>query len=315
MQSRAGAATTHAWASSCSTSKRSVPSTKASAARPVTVCSSKSRASCARPCVPRTLSPMCTATASRSRSRACSSARTLNAHAKPYSAYSPSLSRSTTRKSNSRRASAAHCSPATARTPRRCCAQQSNNSRSDASASAPPRSRPDAPPHGRPDHEIIRVCHPTSPPRLMSVPLPDFSTGRVVVVGDVMLDRYWHGSTNRISPEAPVPIVRVEQDEFRAGGAGNVAINVASLGARADIVGLIGHDEAGMLLRHRLEDAGVACRLIEAPHHPTITKLRIISRHQQLIRLDFEESFAVLESAGIEAECEAALPGAGALVL
>ncbi|AUN95678.1 D-glycero-beta-D-manno-heptose-7-phosphate kinase [Pseudazoarcus pumilus] len=149
----------------------------------------------------------------------------------------------------------------------------------------------------------------------MSVPLPDFSTGRVVVVGDVMLDRYWHGSTNRISPEAPVPIVRVEQDEFRAGGAGNVAINVASLGARADIVGLIGHDEAGTLLRHRLEDAGVACRLIEAPHHPTITKLRIISRHQQLIRLDFEESFAVLESAGIEAECDAALPGAGALVL
>ncbi|MBA4742315.1 MAG: D-glycero-beta-D-manno-heptose-7-phosphate kinase [Azoarcus sp.] len=149
----------------------------------------------------------------------------------------------------------------------------------------------------------------------MSVPLPDFSTGRVVVVGDVMLDRYWHGSTNRISPEAPVPIVRVEQDEFRAGGAGNVAINVASLGARADIVGLIGRDEAGTLLRHRLEDAGVGCHLIEAPQHPTITKLRIISRHQQLIRLDFEESFAVLDSAGIEAEFGTSLPGAGAVVL
>jgi rfaE bifunctional protein kinase chain/domain len=149
----------------------------------------------------------------------------------------------------------------------------------------------------------------------MSVPLPDFSAGRVVVVGDVMLDRYWHGSTNRISPEAPVPIVKVEQDEFRAGGAGNVAINIASLGGRSDIVGLLGRDEAGKLLRHRLADQGVHCRLIEAPHHPTITKLRIISRHQQLIRLDFEESFAVLESAGIEGEFEAALPGAGAIVL
>jgi D-beta-D-heptose 7-phosphate kinase/D-beta-D-heptose 1-phosphate adenosyltransferase len=149
----------------------------------------------------------------------------------------------------------------------------------------------------------------------MSVPLPDFTAGRVVVVGDVMLDRYWHGSTHRISPEAPVPIVRVEQDEFRAGGAGNVAINVASLGGRADIVGLVGRDEAGTLLRHRLEDAGVTCRLIDALHHPTITKLRIVSRHQQLIRLDFEENFAVLESAGVEAALAAALPDAGAVVL
>lgn len=145
--------------------------------------------------------------------------------------------------------------------------------------------------------------------------LPDFSNGRVLVVGDVMLDRYWHGSTNRISPEAPVPIVKVEGDEFRAGGAGNVALNAASLGARVDLVGLVGHDEAATLLRNRLEAGGVGCHLLEAPQHPTITKLRIISRHQQLIRLDFEESFAVLESAGIESACESALPGTGALVL
>ncbi len=149
----------------------------------------------------------------------------------------------------------------------------------------------------------------------MPLSLPDFSAGRLVVVGDVMLDRYWHGSTTRISPEAPVPVVKVEGDEFRAGGAGNVALNAAALGVGAELVGLVGRDEAAGLLRSRLEAGGVACRLLEAPDHPTITKLRIISRHQQLIRLDFEDSFAVLESAGIERAFEAALPAAGAVVL
>lgn len=145
--------------------------------------------------------------------------------------------------------------------------------------------------------------------------LPDFSAGHLLVIGDVMLDRYWHGSTTRISPEAPVPVVKVEQDEFRAGGAGNVALNAASLGASAELVGLVGRDEPARLLRERLASGGVACRLLEAPEHPTITKLRIISRHQQLIRLDFEDNFAVLESAGIEQAFEAALPGKGAVVL
>ncbi|THF63151.1 D-glycero-beta-D-manno-heptose-7-phosphate kinase [Pseudothauera nasutitermitis] len=149
----------------------------------------------------------------------------------------------------------------------------------------------------------------------MLPPLPDFSAGRVVVVGDVMLDRYWHGATHRISPEAPVPVVKVENDEFRAGGAGNVALNAASLGGRAALVGLVGRDEAARLLRERLEAGGVSCRLLEAPQHPTITKLRVISRHQQLIRLDFEDSFAVLESAGIEQAFEAALPDCGAVIL
>ncbi|MDT3670423.1 MAG: D-glycero-beta-D-manno-heptose-7-phosphate kinase [Aromatoleum sp.] len=145
--------------------------------------------------------------------------------------------------------------------------------------------------------------------------LPDFSNGRVLVVGDVMLDRYWHGSTTRISPEAPVPVVKVEADEFRAGGAGNVALNIASLGANAQLVALVGRDEAARLLRERLEGGGVVCRLLEAPQHPTITKLRVISRHQQLIRLDFEDSFAVLESAGIEEAFRNAVTGSGAIVL
>ena len=150
---------------------------------------------------------------------------------------------------------------------------------------------------------------------MMLPPLPDFSAGRVLVVGDVMLDRYWHGSTTRISPEAPVPVVKVEGDEVRAGGAGNVALNAASLGCAAELVGLVGRDDAARLLREQLEAGGVACRLLEAPQHPTITKLRIISRHQQLIRLDFEDSFAVLESAGIEEAFEHAITTGGAVVL
>lgn len=145
--------------------------------------------------------------------------------------------------------------------------------------------------------------------------MPDFSAGHVVVVGDVMLDRYWHGSTNRISPEAPVPIVKVERDEFRAGGAGNVALNIASLGGKPELVGLIGRDDAGALLRERLETSGVQCQLIESAHLPTITKLRIISRHQQLIRLDFEENFAVLEPAGIHATFSSALSKARAAIV
>ncbi len=149
----------------------------------------------------------------------------------------------------------------------------------------------------------------------MPFALPDFSAGRLVVAGDAMLDRYWHGSTTRISPEAPVPVVKVEGDEFRAGGAGNVALNATALGAQTALVALVGRDEAAGLLRERLEAGHVVCHLLEAPQHPTITKLRIISRHQQLIRLDFEDNFAVLESAGIEQAFEAALPGAGAAIL
>ncbi len=112
-----------------------------------------------------------------------------------------------------------------------------------------------------------------------------------------------------------MPVVKVEGDEFRAGGAGNVALNATALGAQVGLVALVGRDEAAGLLRERLIAGGVACHLLEAPQHPTITKLRIISRHQQLIRLDFEDNFAVLDSAGIEQAFEAALPGMGAAIL
>lgn len=125
----------------------------------------------------------------------------------------------------------------------------------------------------------------------MKLSMPRFDAAPVLVVGDVMLDRYWHGPTHRISPEAPVPVVKVDQIEDRPGGAGNVALNIAALGAPAWLVGVTGDDEAALSLRQRLTAAGVYCDFQAHPERPTITKLRIISRHQQLIRLDFEEPF------------------------
>src|SRR6187549_483150 len=107
----------------------------------------------------------------------------------------------------------------------------------------------------------------------MTLAIPDFKGRRVLVAGDVMLDRYWFGPASRISPEAPVPVVRVEQIEERPGGAANVAVNLASLGI------------ATTLLTAR----GVSCRLLHADALRTITKLRVLSRNQQLIRLDVEE--------------------------
>ena len=126
----------------------------------------------------------------------------------------------------------------------------------------------------------------------MKLTMPRFDSAPVLIVGDVMLDRYWHGPTHRISPEAPVPVVKVEQIEDRPGGAGNVALNIAALGAPAWLVGVTGEDEAALSLRQRLNAAGVYCDFQTHADRPTITKLRVMSRHQQLIRLDFEEPFA-----------------------
>ena len=122
----------------------------------------------------------------------------------------------------------------------------------------------------------------------MHIQIPNFDPTRILVIGDVMLDRYWHGLTARISPEAPVPVVRIEQREDRPGGAGNVALNIAALGGRVTLIGVIGDDEAGRILSTRLESAGIDSRLRTVPGYTTVTKLRVLSRHQQLIRLDFE---------------------------
>ncbi len=122
--------------------------------------------------------------------------------------------------------------------------------------------------------------------------IPEFSNIRVLVVGDVMLDRYWHGATSRISPEAPVPVVHVNGMEERPGGAANVALNIAALGAKVSLLGVVGDDEPGKTLHKSLSASGVECEFLTTAGLPTVTKLRVLSRHQQLIRLDFEENIS-----------------------
>lgn len=120
----------------------------------------------------------------------------------------------------------------------------------------------------------------------MKLSMPRYDQAAVLVVGDsVMLDRYWHGGTSRISPEAPVPVVKVEQIEDRPGGAANVALNIAALGAPAVLVGVTGADEAAHSLRDSLAAAGVQAHFQQIAAQPTIVKLRVLSRHQQLLRM------------------------------
>jgi len=129
----------------------------------------------------------------------------------------------------------------------------------------------------------------------MKIHIPPFDQARVLVAGDVMLDRYWHGATSRISPEAPVPVVHVGQTEERAGGAANVALNIAALGAQIRLLGVTGDDEPAGLLETLLSGAGIDCHFQKIADTPTVTKLRVISRHQQLIRLDFEDGFDAID--------------------
>ena len=117
--------------------------------------------------------------------------------------------------------------------------------------------------------------------------VPD-RTAQVLVVGDVILDRYVYGETTRISPEAPVPVVLVQNTEDRPGGAGNVALNIASLGIKVSLLGLTGQDSAADTLERLLSDASVICKFVKQSDFPTITKLRVLSQHQQLLRLDYE---------------------------
>lgn len=130
----------------------------------------------------------------------------------------------------------------------------------------------------------------------MKLDLTALEHARVLVVGDVMLDRYWHGGTSRISPEAPVPVVRVEDAEDRPGGAANVALNITSLGGHAGLAGLVGDDSNADLLNTCLEDAGVSTYFQRSADIPTITKLRVMSRNQQLIRLDFEQELGEVDT-------------------
>jgi D-beta-D-heptose 7-phosphate kinase / D-beta-D-heptose 1-phosphate adenosyltransferase len=150
---------------------------------------------------------------------------------------------------------------------------------------------------------------------MMKVTLPDFEKARVLVVGDVMLDRYWSGPTGRISPEAPVPVVKVEHNEERPGGAANVALNVAALGAHSILLGLTGQDEAATVLADKLTSVGVESDFVRLAEFPTITKLRILSRNQQLLRLDFEEGFHGVDPSPLLTRTQAALSRVDVLIL
>lgn len=149
----------------------------------------------------------------------------------------------------------------------------------------------------------------------MKLEPPRFDKAQVLVVGDLMLDRYWYGGTSRISPEAPVPVVKVGQSEDRIGGAGNVALNITSLGAGASLVASVGRDEAAQALRQRLLAAGIHCDFQVSEGRPTVTKLRIISRSQQLLRLDFEEPFVDADVDQLTAKSEPLLAGVKSVVL
>ena len=144
---------------------------------------------------------------------------------------------------------------------------------------------------------------------------PQFNNAKVLVLGDVMLDRYWFGSTNRISPEAPVPVVKVQENEDRAGGAANVAMNIASLNVPVTLHGLVGNDDAGRALDKLLSEHRIQNQCVAVDSHPTITKLRILSRHQQLLRLDFEEGFHNLDCHELLAKLATEITAYGALIL
>ncbi len=124
--------------------------------------------------------------------------------------------------------------------------------------------------------------------QLSSSDIQAFKKARLLIVGDVMLDRYWFGDTERISPEAPVPVVLVSKEDERLGGAANVARNAASVGAQISILGVVGDDEPGKVVERLLQEQGVKSYLQRDPDLRTTVKLRVVARQQQLIRLDFE---------------------------
>lgn len=134
----------------------------------------------------------------------------------------------------------------------------------------------------------------------MLMDLPDYSRANILVVGDVMLDRYWHGNTARISPEAPVPVVQVKVVKEFPGGAGNVALNLAALNVAVSLHGIIGYDEAADCLDAKFAKLNIPTQLHRINGHQTITKLRVICLNQQLLRMDFEEPNKALDTKPLE---------------
>jgi D-beta-D-heptose 7-phosphate kinase/D-beta-D-heptose 1-phosphate adenosyltransferase len=129
----------------------------------------------------------------------------------------------------------------------------------------------------------------------------NLSTAKLLVVGDIMLDKYWHGSASRISPEAPVPVVKINNTDNRLGGAANVAKNLVALGCQVTLLGAIGNDDAGKIILDLLKTQHVSHNLQALENFSTITKLRVLCKHQQMIRLDHEDEFEALDLEGLKA--------------
>ena len=142
----------------------------------------------------------------------------------------------------------------------------------------------------------------------MLISKSQIADSRILVVGDVMLDRYWYGAVDRISPEAPVPVVRITREEERNGGAANVAYNVVTLGAQASLLTVVGDDEASHKLEALVAKTGIRTHFGRDADLKTTVKLRVIGRQQQLLRLDFENTPKNEILAGQTATFEALLP-------
>lgn len=139
---------------------------------------------------------------------------------------------------------------------------------------------------------------------MMAFPAERIQQLKVLVIGDIMLDRYWFGDVDRISPEAPVPVVKMGRQEDRLGGAANVARNVAALGAQVCLLGVVGDDATAEALIQRATEAGISTQLVQDAQMPTTLKLRVLGRQQQLMRVDFEErpSTASLQQLAVQAD-------------
>ncbi|MXZ28803.1 MAG: bifunctional D-glycero-beta-D-manno-heptose-7-phosphate kinase/D-glycero-beta-D-manno-heptose 1-phosphate adenylyltransferase HldE [Gammaproteobacteria bacterium] len=145
--------------------------------------------------------------------------------------------------------------------------------------------------------------------------MPDYSNAHILVAGDVMLDEYWLGTATRISPEAPAPVVRVESREYRPGGAANVACNLAGLGAQVTLLGIVGKDDEAEALDAAMQGAGVTCEWLHSETRPTVRKLRVLSRNQQVIRLDRETPFSADDASRLMVRYAELLDGCSVVVL
>ncbi|MBE9561764.1 MAG: bifunctional D-glycero-beta-D-manno-heptose-7-phosphate kinase/D-glycero-beta-D-manno-heptose 1-phosphate adenylyltransferase HldE [Proteobacteria bacterium] len=149
----------------------------------------------------------------------------------------------------------------------------------------------------------------------MNLNIPAFQSAHILIIGDIMLDRYLHGVTSRISPEAPVPVVHVKHQQECPGGAGNVAFNIRALDGQVTVIGVIGQDEAANIIKTQLTKKGINCAFIQLDNVSTVTKLRVVSRQQQLIRLDFEDGFIELDSQDIKQQMLSCLQNIDTIIL